>query len=100
MFLTRENSTLAVVLYSLSQFISVWILPFILEQMNKREITPFNMMKCTTLWKRWPLRKAADRFIWCTLFRGYFLFAFKKVPFKFAVADTECRSSNLNYDAA
>lgn len=55
------------------------------------------MVKCTTLWKK---AFKENRFIRCILFTGYFLFAFKKGPFKFAVADTECRNPSLNYDAA
>lgn len=99
MFLTKENNILDIVLYSLSLLISVWLLPFISKQMNKRDIIPFNMISAQHFGKK-PLRKAADRFSWCISLTGYFLFAFKRGPFKFVVADPECRNPSLNYDAA
>lgn len=53
---------LPTVLSHLSQFIPMWILPFISRQINKIEIVPYNMMKCIILWKKAfkTYRKAAN----------------------------------------
>lgn len=46
------------------------------------------------------MQESCKLFIYCILFTGLLLFAFKNESFKFVVTDTECRSSSLNYAAA